>query len=132
MFYLEFLCFLYDQTNIGNLIFPLGLTGLILLSKGFKSLASTTIRNHLFFSLLNGPTFTSIHAYRKKKNTALTVQIFVSKAMSLVFNMLARFVIVILPECHLISWLYLMVHSDFGAQENKICHCFHFFPFYLP
>ena len=23
------------------------------------------------------------------------------------------------------------VHSDFGAQENKICHCCHFFPFYL-
>ena len=23
------------------------------------------------------------------------------------------------------------VHSNFGAQENKICHCFHFFPFYL-
>ena len=23
------------------------------------------------------------------------------------------------------------VHSDFGAQENKICHCFHFPPFYL-
>ena len=22
--------------------------------------------------------------------------------------------------------------SDFGAQENKICHCFHSFPFYLP
>ena len=21
------------------------------------------------------------------------------------------------------------VHSDFGAQENKVCHCFHFFPF---
>ena len=20
------------------------------------------------------------------------------------------------------------VHSDFGAQENKICHCFHFSP----
>ena len=20
------------------------------------------------------------------------------------------------------------VHSEFGAQENKICHCFHFFP----
>ena len=19
------------------------------------------------------------------------------------------------------------IHSDFGAQENKICHCFHFF-----
>ena len=23
------------------------------------------------------------------------------------------------------------VLSDFGAQENKICHCFNFFPFYL-
>ena len=20
------------------------------------------------------------------------------------------------------------IHSDFGVQENKICHCFHFFP----
>ena len=26
----------------------------------------------------------------------------------------------------------ITVHSDFGAQENKVCHCFHFFPFYLP
>ena len=24
------------------------------------------------------------------------------------------------------------VHSDFGAQENKVCQCFHFFPIYLP
>ena len=24
------------------------------------------------------------------------------------------------------------IHSDFGAQENKVCHYFHFFPFYLP
>ena len=23
----------------------------------------------------------------------------------------------------------ITVHSDFGAQENKICHCFHFSPF---
>ena len=23
------------------------------------------------------------------------------------------------------------VHSDFGAQENKVCQCFHFFPIYL-
>ena len=20
------------------------------------------------------------------------------------------------------------IHNNFGAQENKICHCFHFFP----
>ena len=24
------------------------------------------------------------------------------------------------------------IHRDFGALENKICHCFHFFPIYLP
>ena len=24
------------------------------------------------------------------------------------------------------------IHSFFGAQENKICHCFHFFLLYLP
>ena len=31
----------------------------------------------------------------------------------------------------LISWLQVTICSDFGAQENKICHCFHFFPIYL-
>ena len=25
----------------------------------------------------------------------------------------------------------ITICSDFGAQENKICHCFHFSPFYL-
>ena len=24
------------------------------------------------------------------------------------------------------------IHSDFGAQEEEICHCVHIFPFYLP
>ena len=27
---------------------------------------------------------------------------------------------------------FVTVRSDFGAQENKICHCFHPFPIYLP
>ena len=26
----------------------------------------------------------------------------------------------------------VIICSDFGAQENKVCHCFHFFPIYLP
>jgi len=41
------------------------------------------------------------------KTIALTVWIFVGKVMSLVFNMLCRFVIVFLPrsKCLLISWL---------------------------
>ena len=24
------------------------------------------------------------------------------------------------------------IHRDFEAQENKVCHCFHCFPIYLP
>ena len=43
-------------------------------------------------SLLYGPTLTSIHDYWKK-NIALTLQTFVGKVMSLLFNMLCRFVI---------------------------------------
>ena len=41
------------------------------------------------------------------KTTALTIRIFVSKAMSLLFNMLSRFVIAFLPSSKrlLISWL---------------------------
>ena len=43
----------------------------------------------------------------KKKNIALTIQTFVSKLMSLLFNSLSRFVIVFLPRSKhlLISWL---------------------------
>ena len=50
--------------------------------------------------------------------------------MSLLFNMLSRFVIVFLPrsKCLLISWVQSTICSDFGAQENNICHCFHFSP----
>ena len=40
-------------------------------------------------NLLHGPTLTLVHDYWKTK--ALTPQTFVSKAMSLLFNMLSRF-----------------------------------------
>ena len=26
----------------------------------------------------------------------------------------------------------VIIHSDFGAQEKKICHCVLFLPIYLP
>ena len=44
------------------------------------------------------------------KTIALTIQIFVGKLMSLLFNMLSRFVIGFLPrsKCLLISWLQLL------------------------
>ena len=68
------------------------------------------------------------------KSIALTIQTFVGKVMSLLFNMLSRFVTAFLPrsKCLLISWSQSPSTSDFGAQENKIVHCFYFFPFYQP
>ena len=63
---------------------------------------------------------------------ALTRWTFVGKIMSLLFNMLSRFVTAFLPrsKCLFISWL--QSPSAVGTQENKVCHCFHFFPIYLP
>ena len=65
------------------------------------------------------------------KTIALTTWTFVGqKCMSLLFNTLSRFVIAFLSrsKCLLISWLQ-SPSSYFGAQENKICPCFRFFPF---
>ena len=63
---------------------------------------------------------------------ALTIQTFVGKVMSLLFNMLSRFVIAFLPrsKCLLISWLQSLPAVIFGAPKNKVCHCFHCFHLY--
>ena len=65
-----------------------------------------------------------------EKTIALTRWTFVGKVMSLLFNMLSRLVIAFLPRSKqlLISWL----QSPSGAQEDKVCHCFHCFPIYPP
>ena len=62
-------------------------------------------------SILRGSAFFTVqlsHLYMTtRKMIALTVLIFVSKVMSLPFNMLSRFVIAFLPQskCLFISWL---------------------------
>ena len=68
------------------------------------------------------------------KIIALTIQTFVSKVISLLFNMLSSFVTAFLPK-EQVSFNFMAavtIHSDFGAQENKVCHCFHCFPIYSP
>ena len=71
------------------------------------------------------------HLYMTTEKTiALTIRNCVSKVMSLLFNMLSRFVIGSpskeKPNLNFMG--VATIYSDFGAQENKICHCFHFFP----
>ena len=45
------------------------------------------------------------------------------------YFLMSRFVIAFLPRSkHLNFVAVVTIHSDFGAQEKKVCHGFHFFP----
>ena len=119
--------------NIQDL-FPLGLTGLIsMLSRGLSRVFSSTPFGDiscLVLKLFYCPALTSIHDCWK--NHSFDYMDICQQVMSLLFNILSRFVIVFLPRSKhlLISWLQLPP-SDFGAPQNKISHCFHCFPIYL-
>ena len=64
------------------------------------------------------------------KTIALTRQTFVGKVMSLLFNMLYRLVITFSPRSKCLNFMAAVtICSDFGAQKNKVRHCF---PIYLP
>ena len=67
------------------------------------------------------------------KTIALTRRTFVGEVMFLLFNMLSRLVIAFLPRSKrlLVSWLQSPMQW-FWRPQNKICHCFHCFPIYLP
>ena len=62
-----------------------------------------------------------------KKNIALTRWTFVGKVIFLLFNMLSRFVIAFLSRSKYLNFMAAVtICSDFGTQENKVCHCFQF------
>ena len=119
-------------------LFPLGLTGLIsLLSKGLtRVFYNTTIQKNQFFSTQSslGSKSHSVHDYWK--NHSFDYTDFVSKVMSLLFNMLSRFVIAFLSrsKCLLISWLQSpsTVILEPPPTPNKICQCLHVSLLYLP
>ena len=73
------------------------------------------------------------HPYMSTEKTiALTIQTFVGKVMSLCFNMLSRLFITFPPSSKylLISWL--QSPSAVIFEPNKVSHCFHCFPIYMP
>ena len=100
-----------------------------LLSKRFSRVfSSTTVQKHQFFSIQPSLWPNSQICTSTGKTIALTIQTFVSQVMYLHFNTLFRFVIAFLPMSKglLISWLQSPSSVKiFGAQENKVCHCFH-------
>ena len=90
--------------------------------------------NTLALSFLYSPTLTSIHDYWK--NHTLTRWTFVSKVMSLLYNMLSRLVIAFLPRSRhlLISWLQSPSAVVLKPPKIKslISHCFPGFRICLP
>ena len=70
------------------------------------------------------------------KTTALTRWIFVGKVMSLLFNMLSRFVIAFVPRSKRLliprSQSPSAVILEPPPKKNKVSHCFHYFSIYLP
>ena len=68
------------------------------------------------------------------KTIVLTLGTFVSKVMSLLFNMLSGFVTALLPrsKCLLISWLRSPSTVILEAKEIKSVTFSHYFPIYLP
>ena len=113
--------------------FPLGLTGWISLqSKGlsrvFSSSKASILRCSAFFTVQLTHPYMTIG-----KTIALTRQTFAGKVTPLLFNMLSRLVIALLPRSKHLNFLAAVtICSDFGDQENKVCHCFPCFPIYLP
>ena len=82
------------------------------LLQNHSSNASILWRSAFFMVQLSHPYMTT------GKTIALTRWTFVGKLMSLLFNM------------HFMA--AVTICSDFGAQKNKVSHCFHCFPIYLP
>ena len=104
----------------------LAVQGTLEILQHHSSKASILWRSAFFIVQLSHPYMTT------GKITALTRQTFVHK-VSLLFNMLSRLVITFSSKEQASFYFMAAVTtcSDLGAQENNVCHCFHFFPIYL-
>ena len=103
-----------------------------------QGILKTLLQHHNLKALVHRLPFFIVqlsHPYMTTgKTIALTIWTFVSKVMFLLFNTLSRFVIAFLSrsEASFNFMTAVTICSDFWAQENKICHCFHFLFFCLP
>ena len=92
-----------------------------------SSKASILWCSALFIAQLSHPYMTP------GKTIALTRWTFVDKVMSPLFNMLSRLVITFLPRSKSLNFMHaITICRDFGAPKNKVSHCLHCFPIYLP
>ena len=131
--YCSFSCSISPSNDYSMIIFRIDWFDLFPVEGIFKSLlqhqsskASVLWCSAFYLVQLSHPYMTT------RKTIALTTEIFYSKVMSLLFNMLSRLVTGFLPRRKhvLISWL--QPPSVEILPQNKVCHCFHCFPVYFP
>ena len=93
----------------------------------YSSKASILQHSAFFIVQLSHPYMTT------GKTIALTIQTFICKVMSLLYNTLSRFVIAFLPRSKRLLILWLQSPATVILEPKKIkSHCFHCFPIYLP
>ena len=73
------------------------------------------------------------HPYVTTGNTiVLTIRTFVSKGISLLLICFLGLSLLFFQGVSFNFMAAVTICSDFGAQGNKVCHCFHHFPIYFP
>ena len=119
----------------GLISFRIDWFDLLALQGTLKSL----LQHHNFkVSILQHSTFLMVqlsHLYMTtRKIIALTRWTFASKVMLLLFKytVLVYHSFLSKEQGSFNFMAAVTVYSDFGAQEKKICHCFHCFHIYLP
>ena len=108
----------------GLISFRIDWFGLLAVQGTLKSLLQNHSQKHQLFGAQPSLWSNSQHPYLTTgKTIALIRQTFVSKVMSLLFNMLSRFVTAFLPRSKslLISWLQSL--SGGASGKDPACHC---------
>ena len=116
--------------------FSLGWTGWIsLLSKGrSRVLSNTTVQKHQFFGAQPFLWFNShIHTWLLEKPQLWLDGCFSTKWCLCFLICYLGWSLLFFQGASIFNFMAaVIICSDFGAQKNKVRHCFHCFPIYLP
>ena len=96
------------------------------LTPQFKSINSTAL------NFLYSPTLTSIHDYWKIQSFVQMYLCWHSNVSVLQYAVKVGHSFSSKKQASFNFMAAVALCSDFGAQENTVCHCFHCFPIYLP
>ena len=118
----------------GQVSFRIDLFDLLAVQGTLNSLLQYHRPKHQFFGAQLSLWFQLSHPYMiTGKPIALTRWTSVGIVMSQLFNMLSVFVSVSSKEQAFFTFVAVVtICNDFGAPQNKVCHCFPCFPVYLP